>query len=171
MATRYSSLYAPTSSEGTSSGAVSSSNANYSYVGPTFERSGQTLAFRGTVTLTSNLLITEQIKLFDVPKGFRLASIVAEWEDLDTGTTLDMDLGLLTQNVDAYLNGGSAFQSADTTIASGEGTNILTEHSTEIVFDEPTTTAADVVGFTVIASGTGLTAPKTITFSAQGYLV
>jgi hypothetical protein len=166
MADRYSSLYSEIPRTATSAGAISTSNS-YAYKGPGFERSGQPVVFAGTVTLTSNLLIGEKIHLFPVPKGFRLKDINHEWEDLDTGTTLDMDLGLLTQNADAYINGGAAYQSADSTAAG----NSVAETATEIVFDEPTTSAEDVVGFTVIASGTGLTAPKVITFRAVGYLV
>lgn len=166
MADRYSSLYASISAVSTSSGAISSSSS-YAYKGPSLERSGQPVVFAGAVTLTSNLLIGEKIHLFPVPANFRLKDINHEWEDLDTGTTLDMDLGLLTQNPDAYINGGAAYQSADSTAAG----NSVAETATEIVFDEPTTTTDDVVGFTVIASGTGLTAPKVITFRATGYLV
>lgn len=166
MADRYSSLYSEIPRTGTTTGAISTSNS-YSYKGPSLSRSGELVTFTGTVTLTSNLLITEKIHLFPVPKGFRLKDINHEWEDLDTGTTLDMDLGLLTQNADAYINGGAAYQSADSTAAA----NSVGELATELVFDEPTTTAEDVVGFTVIASGTGLTAPKVITFRATGYLV
>lgn len=166
MANRYSSLYSAVSAVSTASGALSSSTS-YVYKGPGFERQGQMVAVSGTVTLTSNLLINETISLFPVPKGFRLHSLNHEWEDLDTGTTLDMDLGLITQNNDAYINAGSAYQSADSTAAG----NSVTENGTEITFDEPTVTAdSDVVGFTVIASGTGLTAPKVITFRAVGYI-
>jgi hypothetical protein len=166
MANRYSSLYSATPSVTTASGAISSSTS-YAYKGPGFARQGEMVAVSGTVTLTSNLLIGEQILLFPVPKGFRLHSLNHEWEDLDTGTTLDMDLGLLTQNPDAYINAGAAYQSADSTAAG----NSATENGTELAFDEPTVTAdADVVGFTVIASGTGLTAPKVITFRAVGYV-
>lgn len=166
MADRYSSLYGAIPQGAVSAGAITTTNS-YAYKGPILERSGQLTEFAGTVTLTSNLLINEKIYLFPVPKGFRLKDINHEWEDLDTGTTLDMDLGLLTQNPDAYINGGSAYQSADSTAAA----NSVSETATEIVFDEPTTTAADAVGFTVIASGTGLTAPKVITFRATGYVV
>jgi hypothetical protein len=166
MANRYSSLYSAVSQVSTASGALSSSTS-YAYKGPSFSKSGEMVAFAGTVTLTSNLAINETISLFPVPKGFRLVSINHEWEDLDTGTTLDMDLGLITQNPDAYINGGSAYQSADSTAAA----NSVGELATEIVFDEATTTADDVVGFTVIAAGTGLTAPKVITFRAIGYVV
>ena len=166
MANRYSSLYSEIPRTATSSGAISTSNS-YAYTGPVLEKSGDIKVFAGTVTLTSNLAINETISLFPVPKGFRLLSINHEWEDLDTGTTLDMDLGLITQNPDAYINGGSAYQSADSTAAG----NSVGELATEIVFDETTTTADDVVGFTVIAAGTGLTAPKVITFRAVGYLV
>lgn len=166
MANRYSSLYSETPAVATSSGAISTTNT-YAYKGPSFSHSGETMSFAGTVTLTSNLLINETISLFPVPKGFRLLSINHEWEDLDTGASLDMDLGLITQNPDAYINGGAAYQSADSTAAA----NSVGELATEIVFDEPTTTAEDVVGFTVIASGAGLTSPKVITFRAVGYLV
>lgn len=170
MATYYSSFYASSAAESTASGAIASSNSNYSYSGPSFEKSGDVRSFNGTVTIATNLATADIIKLFDVPVGFKLSHMTVEWGDLDGGTALDMDLGLITQNPDAYLNGGSAFQSADTTIASGEGSNILTEFSTEIVFDEPVTTARDVVGFTVITGATSLAATRTITFSATGYL-
>jgi hypothetical protein len=166
MADRYSSLYGEIPRSTVTLGAVTTSTS-YAYKGPTLEKAGDLKTFTGTVTLQSNLLIGEKINLFPVPKGFRLKDINHEWEDLDTGTTLDMDLGLLTQNADAYINGGAAYQAAESTAAG----NSATESATELVFDEPTTTAADVVGFTVIASGTGLTAPKVITFRATGYLV
>lgn len=166
MADRYSSLYGEIPRVGTSSGAISTSNS-YAYKGPILRHAGEMVTFAGTVTLQSNLAINEKIYLFPVPKNFRLKDINHEWEDLDTGTTLDMDLGLLTQNPDAYINGGSAYQSADSTAAA----NSVGELATEIVFDEATTTAEDAVGFTVIAAGTGLTAPKVITFRATGYLV
>lgn len=167
MADRYSSYYDAIPSEGFSSGAVSSTNS-YVYKGPGFDKPGQMVAFAGTVSLTSKLLIGEKVKFFDVPAGFRLASINLEWEDLDTDASpaVDCDVGLTTQNADAYLNGGTVFQSADST-AAGNG---LTENATELVFDEATTTAADSVGMTVIASATAMTAPKVVTFRAVGYL-
>jgi hypothetical protein len=169
MATvRYSSLYASSSAVGTASGAISTSSSNYSYIGPSFERAGQMVAFAGTVTVSANLETGDTIKLFDVPKNFRLASINHEWGDLDGGTALDMDLGLLTQNPDAYINAGSAYQSADSTAAG----NSVTENGTEVVFDESTVSAdSDVVGFTVNTGATSLAATTTITFRAVGYIV
>jgi hypothetical protein len=171
MAIKYSDLYASSSAVGTSSGAISTSSSNYSYIGPSFERAGQPVAFEGTVTVSAALATGDKIYLFDVPKNFRLSYITHQWGDLDGGTDLDMDLGLITQNPDAYINAGSAYQSADTTVSSGTGANFLSEMLTEVVYDEATTTDADVVGFTVNTGAASLGATTTITFRAVGYVV
>jgi hypothetical protein len=170
MATKYSTLYAASSAAGTSSGAISTSSSNYSYIGPSFQRAGQLVAFAGSVTISAALATADVIKLFDVPKNFRLASINHDWGDLDTdgSPALDMDLGLITQNPDAYINAGTAYQSADSTAAG----NSVTENGTELVFDEATVSAdSDSVGFTVITGAAALSAAATINFRAVGYLV
>jgi hypothetical protein len=169
MATKYSSLYAAPSAVSTSSGAISSTASTYAYIGPSLERAGDVKYFEGTVSVPTALATADVIKFFDVPKGFRLISINLEWGDLDTdgSPAVDIDVGLLTQNPDAYLNGGTAFQSADTTAAG----NSLTINTTELAFDEALVTAdADVVGMTVIAGAVAQSAAVTISFKAVGAL-
>jgi hypothetical protein len=167
MGIRYSSLYAAIPAVATSAGAITTTNT-YAYKGPHLEQVGKPVVFAGTVTVSTALALNDNIYLFPVPKGFRMASINLEWGDLDTdgSPTVDLDLGLITQNPDAYINGGTSFQSADSTAAG----NSVSELATEIVFDEPATTAEDVVGFTVIAAAVALSATATITFRCTGYL-
>lgn len=169
MATKYSSLYNATSAVSTSAGAISSSSSNYSYIGPSFEKAGDVRYFEGTVSVPAALATGDILKFFDVPKNFRLYSINLEWGDLDTDASpaVDIDIGLITQNADAYLNGGTTFQSADTTAAG----NSLTINTTELAFDEAVAATEDVVGMTVIAGATAMSAAVTISFKAVGALV
>lgn len=170
MAIVYSSLFESTDIQSVTSGAFVSSSS-YRYNGPMPTKKGEVVGFSGTVTVSSNLATGDKIRFIQAPKGTRLKSFTHEWGDLDGGTTLVADLGWETTDQDSFLAASSIYQAADTTIASGGGSNSLTEELTELVMDNAATTSdADYLALTVTTGATSLAATRTITFRGQCYI-
>ena len=170
MAITYSSLFESTDLQSVTAGAFVTSSS-YRYAGPMPEKRGEVVSFSGTVTVSSNLATGDKVRFIQVPKGTRLKSFTHEWGDLDSSTTLVADLGWETTDQDAFLAASAIYQAADTTIASGTGSNSLTEELTELVFDNSATTSdADYLTLTATTGATSLAATRTITFRGQVYI-
>lgn len=142
----------------------------YTCTAPMPSKPGEVVYLRGTVTVSSNLATSDKIRFTRMPKGSRLAMFAHQWSDLDGSTTAVADLGMETTNQDAYLAASTIYRSADTTLASGEGSNILTEWSTELVADAEAASVDDYLTLTITTGATSLPATATITFSAMIYL-
>lgn len=150
--------------------AAADGSGKYTSDAPRPLKSGEVAYFRGSVDVTTNLEIGDKVRFFPMPKGARLAMFAHQWGDLDSSTTLVADLGQETSDSNAYLAASTIYQAADTTLASGEGSNILTEWSTELLADAAATTVEDHLALTVTTAATSLAATRTITFQGMIYL-
>jgi hypothetical protein len=128
--------------------------------------SGNTWSDNSKATVNANLTTSDEVVLLVVPAGVRLDELAYRAGDLDTGTTLTMNIGYrslhpdkqVADNFTAFLSAGTGFQAAQASWVEAV--------FDPIVFNEPVAIVARPQ-----ASATGLSGTPSIYTRARGQVV
>lgn len=127
--------------------------------------SGNVWGDTNKVTITANLTTADEVIVMDVPAGTRLTNLRYRWGDLDTGTTLTLNIGYRSKHAQPNLVAAPTyFASAATTgqAAVASWTDLVFE---EIQFNEPVQ-----IVIVPAANGTGISGTPSMWFQALGHI-
>lgn len=147
MATLYSTAYL-----------VNPINSTYEPIMAKPNKRGETITMRPTFTLTAVLAAADVVNMCPVPPGAKLVYLAFTNPDLDSGTTITVNVGN-TASATVFASASTAFQSAGTTVIAQSVLDVANN----------TFSAGDAIKFT-IAAGPSTASTGTIDMIAQFYM-